>query len=80
MPQIPVSGDVVDNKLQGLVGAHVDDFLICGDNHSEHWKKFIEVLQTSFRWTPWEEEKFKQCGVLITQNPDGSITQHQEEY
>ena len=71
---------VVDNKLQGLVGAHVDDFLICGDNHSEHWKKFIEVLQTSFRWTPWEEEKFKQCGVLITQNPDGSITQHQEEY
>ena len=63
----------------GLVGAHVDDFLIAGDDNQD-WKQIIEVLLTAFRWTPWEERTFKQCGILIEQLPDGSIVQHQEEY
>jgi hypothetical protein len=63
----------------GLVGAHVDDFLIAGDDGHD-WKQIIEVLLTAFRWTPWEERTFKQCGILIEQMPDGSIVQHQEEY
>ena len=70
---------VVDGQLIGLIGAHVDDFLICGDE-SEVWQEFIRVLMTAFRWTPWEEGKFKQCGVTVTQHEDGSITQTQEEY
>ena len=70
---------VREGRLIGLIGAHVDDFLICG-NDSTAWKQFIEVLQASFRWTPWEEQKFKQCGVMVRQNPDGSITQDQVEY
>ena len=68
-----------NGKLLGLVGAHVDDFLICGDN-SEEWLHFVKVLLTAFRWTPWEEGKFKQCGVLMTQQPDNSIVQDQTEY
>ena len=32
---------VVDSKLQGLVGAHVDDFLNCEDNRSPHWKSLL---------------------------------------
>jgi hypothetical protein len=70
---------VVDGQLIGLIGAHVDDFLICGDE-SEVWQEFIRVLMTAFRWTPWEEGKFKQCGVTVTQHEDGSITQTQEEH
>ena len=68
-----------DDKLVGLIGAHVDDFLVCGDD-SEAWKEFLNVLMVSFRWTPWEEQRFKQCGINIIQNADGSITQSQAEY
>ena len=71
---------VKDQKLKGIVGAHVDDFLICGDEDDDDWKQFIEILLTSFRWTPWEKDRFKQCGVLIEQNADNSITQDQDEY
>ena len=70
---------VRDDKLVGLIGAHVDDFLVCGDD-SEAWKEFLNVLMVSFRWTPWEEQRFKQCGINIIQNADGSITQSQAEY
>ena len=63
----------------GLVGAHVDDFLISGNTGPE-WLQIVETLLTAFRWTPWEEKTFKQCGILIEQLPDGSIVQHQEEY
>ena len=68
-----------NGKLLGIIGAHVDDFLICGDDSAE-WKEFIQILLTAFRWTPWEEGKFKQCGVSIVQNADMSITQSQAEY
>ena len=70
---------VKDGVLLGLIGAHVDDFLICG-NESEEWKQILKVFQAAFRWSPWEEGKFKQCGVSIIQNLDGSITQSQSEY
>ena len=69
-----------DGQLLGLVGAHVDDFLVCGNKDDADWQEFIRVLMTAFRWTPWEKQKFKQCGVLIEQMPDKSIVQHQEEY
>ena len=62
----------------GIIGAHVDDFLIAGD--SSEWDKLVEVLLAAFRWTPWEEKSFKQCGIFVEQQPDGSIIQHQEEY
>jgi hypothetical protein len=45
----------------GLVGAHVDDFLIAGDD-SPDWKQIIEILLTALLWTPWEKRTFKQCG------------------
>ena len=58
----------------------MDDFLICGNKDDKDWQEFIRVLLTAFRWTPWEKQRFKQCGVLIEQLPDKSIVQHQEEY
>ena len=70
---------VVNGTVHGLIGAHVDDFLIMG-SESKEWLHFKTTLLEAFRWTPWESEKFKQCGVAITQMPDGSIEQSQAEY
>ena len=49
-------------KLHGIIGAHVDDFLIAGEERSALWKRVVENLLAAFRWTPWEEKSFKQCG------------------
>ena len=72
--------DPETESLVGIVGSHVDDFLIAGNNESDHWKACHEALMAAFRWTPLERESFKQCGVTITQNEDGSVTQDQDEY
>lgn len=72
----------IDSKtglLCGIIGAHVDDFLIAGDG-LPHWKKCMEALLTAFRWTPFEKTSFKQCGIQITQDSDKSIKQDQKEY
>ena len=58
----------------------MDDFLIAGDENNDLWNREVENLLASFRWTPWEEGTFKQCGVRIQQMEDGSIVQDQEEY
>jgi hypothetical protein len=68
------------DNLCGIIGAHVDDFLIAGDEKGDLWNRVVENLLASFRWTPWEEGTFKQCGVRIQQMDDGSIVQDQEEY
>jgi hypothetical protein len=66
------------NETTGIIGAHVDDFLMAGEG--PYWEKCIETLLTAFRWTPLEKDRFKQCGVVIEQLPDNSIVQHQDEY
>ena len=63
----------------GIIGAHVDDFLISGADNAD-WNKILDILLTAFRWTPWEAQKFKQCGIMVEQQDDNSITQHQDEY
>ena len=79
-PCVWIFKDPESGKLVGIIGAHVDDFLIAGDDKSEYWRKCMEALLAAFRWTPWEENKFKQCGVNIDQQHDGHIIQEQEEY
>ena len=79
-PCVWIVNDPESGELVGIIGSHVDDFLIAGDKHSAHWKECHEALMAAFRWTPLERDSFKQCGVNITQEEDGSITQEQEEY
>jgi len=67
-------------RLVGIIGAHVDDFLIAGAEENPLWKRITENLLAAFRWTPWETGTFKQCGVKVQQMDDGSIVQDQEEY
>ena len=61
-----------DGVHLGLIGAHVDDFLIGGEKCAE-WDNIISTLLTAFRWTPWESGHFKQCGVHVEQLPNGDI-------
>ena len=63
----------------GSIGAHVDDFLIAGADNAD-WNKVLDILLTAFRWTPWEAQRFKQCGIMVDQQEDDSIVQHQDEY
>ena len=71
---------VDEEELIGIIGAHVDDFLIAGEETSEKWNSIIKLLLAAFRWTPWEEGEFKQCGVNIKQLDDFSFEQDQSEY
>jgi hypothetical protein len=66
-----------ENDIVGIIGAHVDDFLMSG--RGPYWEKCLSTLMTAFRWTPLEEHTFKQCGVLVEQQGD-MIVQHQDEY
>jgi hypothetical protein len=66
-----------ENDIVGIIGAHVDDFLMSGSG--PYWEKCHSTLMTAFRWTPLEEHTFKQCGVLVEQ-PGDMIVQHQDEY
>ena len=54
----------------GVIGSHVDDFLIMGDESHPKWLASLEKFRSSFSWSPWEETPFVHCGVGITQTPD----------
>ena len=79
-PCVWTFNDPETNQLIGIVGSHVDDFLIGGEKSNKHWNACHEALMAAFRWTPLERGSFKQCGVTITQEENGSITQEQDEY
>ena len=79
-PCVWIFNDPENQELVGIIGSHVDDFLIAGNKESAYWQQCHEALMAAFRWTPLEKNCFKQCGVNITQNEDGSVTQEQDEY
>ena len=47
----------------GVVGTHVDDFIITGDENNSEWARIVESIKAAFRWTPWERDNFKQTGL-----------------
>ena len=49
----------------GLVGVHVDDFLLCGDEKHPAWVQFLEDFHKSMKWSPWETPPLVHCGVQI---------------
>ena len=51
--------------VQGIISAHVDDFLFSGSSNHEGWQSILKAIKTEFKWGDWESEKFVQCGVLI---------------
>eukprot|EP00435_Cladocopium_sp_Y103_P064584 s563_g26.t1 len=61
-------------QVSGLICAHVDDFLIAGDEQSEAWTQLLHQFYDRFRWSPWEFQSFQHCGVQIREHADYSYT------
>ena len=57
-------------EVVGLVAAHVDDFLFCGDDQSTTWQNAVSNVYQKFLWSPWELDDFSHSGVKIRQNPE----------
>ena len=60
-------------KLLGLVVAHVDDFLLAGNEKDERWHSAVSTFYQKFRWSPWEASAYNHCGVRIQETTDEVI-------
>ena len=67
--------DEVDGVSQviGVCAAHVDDFLLTGDESNVKYRNALTYLYDKFTWTPWEEGRFEHCGVDLSKERDGSF-------
>ncbi|CAK0860929.1 unnamed protein product, partial [Prorocentrum cordatum] len=55
----------------GLAVAHVDDFMIAIDQHSDFAVDALQQLHQAYEWGSWETQDFVQCGTRIRQEYDG---------
>jgi len=60
--------------ILGYICAHVDDFLIAGDESSEEWATALSKFHGRFKWSPWEFSQFSHCGIRIKEESDFSYT------
>ncbi|CAJ1424602.1 unnamed protein product, partial [Effrenium voratum] len=67
-------------RVLGLISAHVDDFLITGDESDERWNQAVKQFHAALKWSPWEEAPMMHCGVQLQQLRDGGWLLDQEEY
>lgn len=75
-----LDGDTPEAEPRGFIAAHVDDFLIAGDETDPEWHQSLEIFKQAFRWSPWEEPPFLHCGVVIDQLADYSFSLSHDEY
>ena len=65
-------------KVCGILGSYVDDFLFTGDPVSSTWTRFLKAFEEAYTWSPWESpwewQSFDFCGLHLTQHSDSSIT------
>ena len=64
----------------GLVGSHVDDFYMVGDERDDTWSKFLPDFKDSYRWSPWEADGFDHCGIYMQQLSNREITMDHSKY
>jgi len=72
-----------NGKLQGLVGGHVDDLLICGDLENQYFCQKIDLLRQAFPFGSWknaQKESLTFCSCELVQKQDFSIELNQEKY
>lgn len=65
--------DPLSSKVVGLIGSHVDDFYMVGDEDSEAWNAFLNKFSAAYRWSPWEADSFDHCGVMLHQTSSKEI-------
>ena len=66
-----MSGEMV---TQGLVCAHVDDFIVVGNEGCEEWVDALTQFYHRYDWSDWEFGSFSHCGVILKENEDFSVT------
>ena len=64
--------------LLGIIIAHVDDFLVCGDENNEQWMEALSQFYARFRWSPWETNEYMHCGVRVKEGEDEVILEQSE--
>ncbi|CAE7315089.1 TY1B-A [Symbiodinium sp. CCMP2592] len=52
-------------RLIGLIAAHVDDFVIAGNEEDPDWLSVVNRFYQSYRWSPWEVVDYNHCGVVL---------------
>ena len=67
-------------QLIGLAVAHVDDFLMAGEESHPQWQQSISQFHSAYSWTPWEKDSYMHCGVQVTQRQDGSFVLNHSDY
>ena len=67
-------------EVQSIIHGHVDDFVFGGHKNNPVHERLMEALRQSFSWGTWEEQQFEQCGILVTQHEDFSITLNQQRF
>ena len=67
-------------RLVGIAGVHVDDFMIAGDLTSSTYTKARAALEVAFTWGRWEKKQFEHAGCDLVQKEDFSIVLGQETY
>ena len=69
-------------RIAGVAGLHVDDFLIGGRADSPTYAKAEKELREKFRFGKWSDaaEGFEFAGTWITQSENFEITLSQEDY
>ena len=63
-----------------VIHGHVDDFVFGGRENCEIHGKLLQELQKSYQWGAWEETCFEQCGILVRQEEDFSISLSQQRF
>eukprot|EP00439_Symbiodinium_sp_Y106_P084240 s635_g25.t1 len=64
----------------GVLGIHVDDILMAGDESRPEWVEFVRRLHGSYQWAPWETDRFTHCGLDIQQLFDDTVMINHDEY
>ena len=67
-------------KTLGIIGSHVDDFLMTGYENDPRWIDVLEKFHASMRWSPWEAPPLTHCGVRLHQLPDFGWRMDQGDY
>ena len=68
-----------DGELKGVIGIHVDDFLI-GLADGILGEKWMSEIKSLYRWGSWKVSESEFAGILVRQYRGFSITVDLEDY
>ena len=66
----------VNNKTEGVIELHVDDFLVMGSNI--FFETVVKSLKGRFKFGKIEKNEFRFCGIDIKVTPEGSYVSQNE--